>query len=75
MMDQFIEFYQKKPNFGQGRTIPNLVEKVIIEHLYDLTEDGFGMSVKDLRTIQYASLRKVMCSDRVKYVESGVRYS
>jgi hypothetical protein len=75
MLDQFVEHYQKKPNFGQGGTIRNLVEKVIIEHLYDLPEDGFGMSVNDLRTIQYASLRKVMYSDKINYSEREVRYS
>ena len=75
MLDQFIEHYHKKPNFGQGRTIRNLVEKVIIEHLYDLSEDGFGMSANDLRTIQYASLRKVMYSDKIYYSERKVRYS
>lgn len=75
MLDQFIGHYQKKPNFGQGRTIRNLVEKVIIEHLYDLPEDGFGMSANDLRTIQYASLRKVMSSGRNQFLISDGKYS
>jgi AAA+ superfamily predicted ATPase len=75
MLDQFIEHYQKKPNFGQGRTIRNLVEKVIIEHLYDLPEDGQGLPVTYMRTIQYTSLIKVQFSERTGLIIHQAKYS
>lgn len=58
MLDDFISFYQSRPNFGQGRTIRNLVEKVIVEHLYNLPEDGGGLTATELRTIHNSSFTR-----------------
>jgi hypothetical protein len=75
MLDQFIEHYQKKPNFGHRRTIRNLVEKVIIEHICDLPEDGKGLPVTYMRTIQYTSLIKVQFSERTGLIIHQAKYS
>jgi AAA+ superfamily predicted ATPase len=75
MLDEFILYFQQKPNFGQGRTIRNLVEKVIIEHLYDLPEDGDGLSAVYMRTIQNKSLVKVQFSGNSEKMYQQIKYS
>jgi len=75
IIDDFILHFESKANFGQGRAIRNLVEQVIIEHLFQLSDDDVDLTTDELRTIQIDSIKKVWCLENAEYLEKRINYS